>query len=193
MTRIIFVSEVSKLLNLNPYEKQYISKLCKRERLKHTGAIDVTLKPLVCESMPLKRNKLELQQYRCSTTHGVKNEYKVIQHLRATFNIINIQKTYREHLNTRIPFVIFGRIDDMIKVNNAEFLLEVEVRNSKFPGIRSHEYAQVMLYLHQSKLSVAIVAEHCCGKMNLYIVRRDQAYVDQVLEHLTTLINDCEP
>ena len=116
----------------------------------HTGAMDVTLKPLVCESMPLKRNKLELQQYRCSTTHGVKNEHKVIQHLGAAFNIINTQKTYREHLKTRIPFVIFGKIDGMIEVNNVKFLLEVKIRKSKSPDIRSHEYAQIMLYMHQS-------------------------------------------
>ena len=88
---------------------------------------------------------------------------------------------------------MFGKIDGMIKVNNVNVLLEVKIRKSKPPGIRSHEYAQVMLYLHQSNLSVAIVADHCCGVINLYIVRRDQAYVDQVLEHLTTLINDCEP
>ena len=192
-TRILFISEVSRILGINPYEKNYIKKFCNRENLELPTKVIHT-------DIDIKYKKLNYKNSRCvlkktfsyGPKNGIKNEHCILNHIKNEVNIVDYQKSYRKMLNTKIKFCLYGKIDGLLKFKDNQYgILEIKIRN-KTAGIRQQDYVQIQMYLFISNLDKSLIAEHCDENINIYYIHKDETFINEILDNITELINSCD-
>jgi hypothetical protein len=196
----LFISKISKLLDLNPWELQseYEDAVFRREfniRLpkEHTFfRQDIQLPGLKHEPKPIRnpimRKKMVECQDRC--TFGIENENSVISHLidRNGWNITSWQKLVRYKIPGTEQWQLSGKIDGIREYpRGGDRLLEVKCRINGFSGIRENELIQVQLYLLATGLKSCLFVECYRNSVKAHTIQRNEDYIGILVEAIRQL------
>ena len=196
----LFISKISKLLDLNPYEiqTQYEDAVFRREfgmRLpkEHTFFRQDIELPELKHQLKIVRNPIMLRKMvdcedRC--VYGTKNENIVIEHLidRNHWNITSQQKLVRYKIPGTEQWQLSGKIDGIREYpKGGNRLIEVKCRINGFSGIRENELIQVQLYLLATGLKSCLFLEAYRNSVNAHTIQRNEAYIAILVESIRQL------
>lgn len=135
------------------------------ELIQESGA---TVKPQVVTSL-------------VNTSHGIKNEEKVVQIVAETKkkHIDRSNKLYKKQIIPR--WTLCGRIDGLCD----DHIIEVKNRvKGFFNTVRDYENTQVQLYMWMVDVEYTDLEEHYNGETRTTRVHRDDDYIEDVVERL---------
>ena len=194
----LFISKISKLLDLNPWELQseYEADVFRREfniRLPKDHTFfrqDIVLPGLKHELKPIRNPIMRKKMIQCSDrcTFGIENENVVLSHLidRNGWNITSQQKLVRYKLSER--WMLTGKIDGIREYDRGGGrLLEVKCRVGGWAGVRENELIQVQLYLLSTGFKSCLFVEAYRNLVKAHTIQRNEDYIAILVEAIHEL------
>lgn len=119
--------------------------------------------------------------------HGCKNEPKVLdRYLGITHQLFDKKKSFKKNIDSRIE--IGGRVDGSILSKSR--IVEVKSRNSKIrDSPTQNELIQMNMYMWLSDTHVCDYVQEYNGLMAVRIIRRDDTFIEKLIERFTSIIN----
>lgn len=132
-------------------------------------------------------------------THGILKEDDAIKIFEQRFNVIldTSQKYYKyEFANTtKFSWFIGGKMDGLFVDTNPENNYVVEIKNRVkgfFNSLRDYELVQIQLYLLLTQYNEAKLVEKYNSKIKITIIKKDQEYIDNIIQSLNIFIHHFE-
>jgi len=195
----LFVSKISKLLNLNQWEPQHIYEkaVCFREfgiqvpknYMYFLTKTELPILKYVPKTLRNSTMKKKLLKYEDRCKFGTNNEALVIEHLKQNgWNIEGQQKLVKFQINDF--WQIVGKVDALREyARGMARLIEVKCRVNGFVGVRTSEMVQLQLYLLSTGLKSCLFVEACGNEVQVHTITKDDVYLRILVDAIGNLTN----
>lgn len=185
---VITVSDVSRLLRVNDFDRGFIDRFARREF--DTTAPELSVWTGVKKEVVRleSKDKLEIPKGVDPRLRGIAFEHKLCEFLEKREGIpveqLRTMKTDHEGLT------IVGRPDGLLEVEGETVMIEFKIRG-RYGGVRDYDYIAVQLYffLLRTHVKICFFVEWVNGTVNYYAIERDDDFINDVLTEVKQRCN----